>query len=584
MMSEPLAVLLQGPSHATPPWQARAGVPVRLLDPADGAEHLREALADAGCVLTDAGAGTAAALAALRAANQADASVQKAIAVAPADRPALERAMRFTPGLGEVWVVAPEEVGPALLAHAAEVTRQRRRYRATRRQVEHGLATLEPRHEHRTVISDVYLAALLDATPDPILSVDEQGLVLSWNPGAEAVLGYRRGEAVGRPLERVLRLVAGEPPLRLPDRLDSPLRREIRFHRRDDAVGVGELILTPVEATGRRILAVILHDLTQERLVQTQLQEQALELEAQAEQLQHQAIHLEETQLELQSANSELQDANERLAARTREAESARAEAEAANRAKSEFLATMSHELRTPINAILGYSDLLAMGISGPISAEQRAQVERLQASGRHLLMLVEDILDLARIEAARLEVANDPVPVLDPVHAALALLELQAREHRLEVVDRCGEDGIPVFLGDEDRVRQVVVNLLSNAVKFTEPGGRITVRCDTAADAGAAAALHGPGPWVRVHVEDTGIGIPPDRAESVFEPFVQLETGWTRTRGGTGLGLAISRRLARLMGGDLTLESVPGRGSRFTLWLRAAPAMQAEDRPPAAP
>ena len=252
-----------------------------------------------------------------------------------------------------------------------------------------------------------------------------------------------------------------------------------------------------------------------------------------------------------------------------RKAEWAQTEAEAANRAKSEFLASMSHELRTPINAVVGYAQLLEMGIAGPVSQEQQSHLQRIRTSSQHLLSLVDDVLDLAKIESGRMTVQKERVNISVVVQAALDLVLPQASAAALELAGEC-EPGAGTFYGDADRVRQILVNLLSNAVKFTEPGGRIRIACGTADRAEPAAQAREGGPWVFVQVEDTGIGIAPEQLEAVFQPFVQAETGHTRRRGGTGLGLSISRQFARLMGGDLTAQSRPGTGSCFTLWLPA--------------
>ncbi|HEX6306984.1 MAG TPA: PAS domain S-box protein [Longimicrobiales bacterium] len=259
-----------------------------------------------------------------------------------------------------------------------------------------------------------------------------------------------------------------------------------------------------------------------------------------------------------------IEEANARLAQRTVEAESA-------NRTKSEFLATMSHELRTPINAIMGYTDLLDAEIAGALNDAQRDHLRRISASSRHLLGLVEDVLDLAKIDAGRITVVREPAPVLVPVRAAIDLITPQAHERDLVIGNRCRPDAEARFMGDSDRVQQILVNLLSNAIKFTEPGGSITVHCAFLRSPDDGAHLDGAGPWVAIMVDDTGIGIAPDQVAAVFEPFVQAETGPTRRKGGTGLGLTISRQLARLMGGDLTVVSTPGRGSCFKLWLQAA-------------
>ncbi|HEX8394360.1 MAG TPA: ATP-binding protein [Longimicrobium sp.] len=267
------------------------------------------------------------------------------------------------------------------------------------------------------------------------------------------------------------------------------------------------------------------------------------------------------------------------------DARAARAEAEAANRAKSEFLATMSHELRTPINAMMGYTELLEMGIGGPVTAAQREHLGRIRSSSLHLLGLIDDVLDLARIEAGRMTVAREPAAAAPIVAAALELVEPQAAERGLRLENLCGGESAR-FLGDADRVRQILANLLSNAVKFTPAGGRISVDCQVRGEPGSGGWLRDGGPWLCIRVHDTGIGIEPGFLERVFRPFVQADTGHTRAHGGTGLGLSISREYARLMGGDLTARSEPGRGSRFTLWLPttdAAPVDRHAVHPPSA-
>jgi len=251
--------------------------------------------------------------------------------------------------------------------------------------------------------------------------------------------------------------------------------------------------------------------------------------------------------------------------------------AEAASQAKSSFLATMSHEIRTPVNAIIGYHELLAMETDGPLTPVQRRHLARATASGRHLLALISEVLDFSRIDADRVLVGRNAFRVGDVVSAALSFIAPDARARGLELVDKLGGRvaGLMAW-GDESRVRQVLINLLSNAVKFTEgeggQAGRVTVSAGMAAEPSPDARLSGDGPWVYIRVEDTGAGVPNSRLEAIFEPFVQADMTLTRPYGGTGLGLAISRRLARLMGGDVTARSEEGVGSSFFLWLPAAP------------
>jgi len=284
-------------------------------------------------------------------------------------------------------------------------------------------------------------------------------------------------------------------------------------------------------------------------------------------QLETQTGELEVTASELELTVAALRRANAELAATAEAARAAQMAAESANRAKSAFLATMSHELRTPLNAILGYASLLLDGLAGPLDGPQRQFVERTRTSGRHLLGLVEEVLDIAKVEAGQMRVEFGPVSAVRVISAAVSLVRPQAASAGVDVDASACVDALGEVTGDERRVRQILLNLLANAVKFTRPGGRITVRCDRV-EGKAPFTPAAFGSWICLGVTDTGIGIDPEHLETIFEPFVQLDASHTRARGGTGLGLAISRRFARLMGGDISVASRVGQGTTFTLWL----------------
>lgn len=226
-----------------------------------------------------------------------------------------------------------------------------------------------------------------------------------------------------------------------------------------------------------------------------------------------------------------------------------------ANRAKSLFLATMSHELRTPLNAIAGYTDLLDAGLHGDLTDAQREAVSRIQVNQRHLLRLIEDVLDFAKLEEGHLQFEISNVPVQETLDIARMLIEPQLRGKSLLFDFRTGNPGV-TCRADRAKVQQVLANLLSNAAKFTPSGGTVTLDWNATPD------------HVHVRVSDTGPGIPSENIEDVFAPFVQLNAGFRRKVEGTGLGLAICRELARGMDGDVAAHSTPGEGSTFTLTL----------------
>ena len=278
-----------------------------------------------------------------------------------------------------------------------------------------------------------------------------------------------------------------------------------------------------------------------------------MELEQLNHQLQDQAMELEAQTETLQLQTEELQQANVAF-------ERARDAADGANRAKSEFLAMMSHELRTPLNAIAGHVQLIELGVYGAVTDEQREALRRVDRSQRHLLALINDVLNLSRIEAGRVEYALEDLSLRAIVEDLRPMIEPQLQAKGLRFDTRI-LDEITVR-ADCEKLQQILLNLLANAVKFTEKGGTITV-----------SGLRNPDRRDRgvIQVTDTGMGIPSEKLQSVFEPFVQVDSSHSREQQGAGLGLAISRDLARGMGGELNAESTLGKGSTFTLTLPLA-------------
>lgn len=275
--------------------------------------------------------------------------------------------------------------------------------------------------------------------------------------------------------------------------------------------------------------------------------------------LQTQARELEHQTNEAKELAHELALTNEELRAAISEAKKAWAAADAANRTKAEFLAVMSHELRTPLNSIGGYVDLLEMELRGPLNESQKADLDRIKRSQQHLLGIINDILNFTRLEATEVQFDIIDVPLRALIADIDAVVGALARTKSVNYQCDLPDSNVLTRI-DPDKLRQIMINLLSNAVKFTPEGGYIRVHSSEQETV------------VAIHVEDTGPGIPADKQEAVFEPFVQLDRGLTRTTDGTGLGLAISRGLARGMGADITVKSEVGKGSTFTLTLPLAP------------
>ena len=357
------------------------------------------------------------------------------------------------------------------------------------------------------------IRAIVECVADGVLVVDDSGCIRFANPAAADLFGRGMKELIGT--EFGFPLVAGATT-------------EIEIVRPGGKLVTAELRVGESSWNGAHLSVVSLRDITERK---------------------------------------KAEETGKQLA----EEQAARAQAEELSQAKTDFLAVMSHELRTPLNAVLGYTELLDLGLNGPLTDAQRAQLHRVMMSARHLLRLVNEILDFSTLEAGQLTVQC--LPHRAPVVAEMAcdIVRALAERQKLELKCTVDRNSTVRYVGDELRTRQILVNLLSNSLKFTNPPGTVTLDIIETDEAPPGVTPREGGRWVGFKVCDTGIGIADEQRETIFAPFTQLDTGHTRRRDGTGLGLPISRRLARLMGGDVTLESTPGQGSTFTLWLPEA-------------
>jgi PAS domain S-box-containing protein len=384
-----------------------------------------------------------------------------------------------------------------------------------------------------SVTSERSYRVLFDLHPIPLWVYDETtGRILTVNDAAIEAYGYTREEFLQ------LRIDDLRPPSELPrlrSYLETPGERGhsagVWTHRRrDGSLREVEIHSHPVHLDGAAARLVIAIDVTDKRRQEREL----LASEARLRELNH------ELEQRVQARTEDLQAANER-----------------ADKVKSRLLSTVSHELRTPLNSIIGFTDLLLHGIAGPLSDEQAKQIGIVNESGKQLLALISDFLDISKIEAGVLPLQPTEFRLDDVLAEAAATHGASAQSRGLQLSYAAPDDGTRAR-ADLRRVRQVVDNLLSNAIKFTDAGS-IRISCDAE------------GPHCRVTIEDTGIGIAADRMPRLFEPFALVEDKAERTRQGTGLGLAISKRLVELMGGKIGAASEPDRGSRFWFTLPRA-------------
>ena len=405
------------------------------------------------------------------------------------------------------------------------------------------------------------LDPLLDAAPCGFLSFADDGTLKGVNRTLCDILGYRADELPGRHVEMVMTIGTRIfyqthffPLLRLHGHAEE-IFLLLRAKGGEEVAAIANAVRR--ERDGQWISDCVLLQVKERRKFEDALLKARKDAEEATKAADAHRRELEEANELLERQALELELSQQQLLEQTAEIEKQRKVAEEANRAKSVFLAMMSHELRTPLNAIGGYVQLIEMGVHGPVTPAQAGALERTAKAQQHLLRLINDVLNLARIEAGRVEFQLASFPLKDAVDGVLPMVEPQLAARRI----RC-ELHVPATLvarADRAKVQQIVLNLLSNAAKFTPAGGH--VRVEASADAARPGRL-------LLRVTDTGIGIPADRLGQVFEPFVQVDESPASRAEGTGLGLAISRDLARGMGGDLSAESELGVGSTFTLAL----------------
>lgn len=386
----------------------------------------------------------------------------------------------------------------------------------------------------------------------------------SANPLFMQLLGAR--ELIGQTVREALPELTGQGFFELMDGVYEARRPHIGtevpavINRKADGQpdqGFFNFVYQPLIDAEGGMLGIMIHaiEVTEQVRARHLIEQTADDLRRTSKALEEQVEESRALTAEVEATNEYLQEANLEAERARAYAEEARSGAELANKAKSNFLANMSHELRTPLNAIGGYVELLSEGIRGPVNEAQLTDLERIKRSARLLLSLINDILNFAKIEAGSVSIARQDVSLSEVLGSLESLVAPQLLKKQLRYEYECCDPSYTAF-ADPERLQQILLNLLSNAVKFTPANGVIAVECNAIRD-----TMH-------VRVRDTGVGIPPDKLQTVFEPFVQLDRGQTSESAGTGLGLAISRDLARAMSGDLTAESTLDAGSIFTLTL----------------
>ena len=408
---------------------------------------------------------------------------------------------------------------------------------------QHGLAilvknvTTQAESRRQLQESEERLAGIVASAMDAIITLNEAQQIVLFNRAAEQMFGYSTAAVLGQPVDRFISVdvrIKHQAHIRHFGETNVTSRAmgnlgELTAIRADGQVFPIEASISQIMVGDHRLYTVILRDITERKQMEIALAQERNLL-------------------------------TQRVAERTADLSQANAELSRASRLKDEFLSSMSHELRTPLNAILNLAESLAEGVYGPVITRQEQTLGVIVESGQHLLALINDILDLSKIEAGKLELQVGPLNVEKVCAAAMRLVKQQAQLKKLQVTVSIADE-VSSLIADERRLKQVLVNLLSNAVKFTPDYGQVEL----------TVTYHPAQEAVRFTIADTGIGIAPEHLTRLFKPFVQLDSSLSRQYSGTGLGLVMVQRLVDLHGGSVGVESEPGKGSRFSFMLPAA-------------